>query len=140
MSGAYSDMAVPQGIAADAFYAKGSTSVARLFEILRAIKDDATHHSLRAAAPIWIPGVPIDQGGIATIAVSCPECSRTSLIASTMRNSCTRNVVALTATIRCEWRSLGHWRIWIKLASGYKLKQCESVCLRIYVEYAQAKT
>jgi CheY-like chemotaxis protein len=77
MSGAYSDMAVPQGIAADAFYAKGSTSVARLFEILCAIKDDATHHSLRAVAPIWIPGVPIDQGGLATIAVSCPECLRT---------------------------------------------------------------
>jgi hypothetical protein len=77
MSGAYSGVAVPQGIAADAFYAKGSTSVARLFEIQHAIKDDATRHSLRAAAPIWIAGVPIDQEGLATIAVACPECLRT---------------------------------------------------------------
>jgi CheY-like chemotaxis protein len=56
MSGAYSGVAVPQGIAADAFYAKGS---------------------LRAAAPIWIHGAPIDQDGLATIAVACPECLRT---------------------------------------------------------------
>jgi CheY-like chemotaxis protein len=77
MSGAYSGVTVPQGIAADAFYAKGSTSVARLFEILCAIKDESTRHSLRAAAPIWISGVPIDQGGLATIAVACPECLRT---------------------------------------------------------------
>src|ERR1700758_1557549 len=33
MSGAYSGVAVPQGIASDAFYAKGSSSVAQLFEI-----------------------------------------------------------------------------------------------------------
>src|ERR1700684_3059538 len=45
MSGAYSGVAVPQGVAADAFYAKGSTSVARLFEILCAIKDEAMRRS-----------------------------------------------------------------------------------------------
>ena len=77
MSGAYSGVTVPQGIAADAFYDKGSSSVARLFEILCAIKDEATRHSLRAEAPIWIPGVLIEQGDLATIAVACPECLRT---------------------------------------------------------------
>jgi CheY-like chemotaxis protein len=77
MSGSYSGPAVPQGIAADAFYAKGSTSVAHFFEILGAIKDKATRQSLRAAAPIWIPGVRMDQGGPATIAIACPECLRT---------------------------------------------------------------
>ena len=77
MSGAYSGVAVPQGIAADAFYAKGSSSVARLFEILSAIKDGTTRHSLRVATPIWIPGLPIDRGCLATIAVACPECFRT---------------------------------------------------------------
>jgi CheY-like chemotaxis protein len=77
MSGAYSGVAVPQGIAADAFYAKGSSSVAQLFEILCAIKEDATRHSARVVAPIWIPGVPIDHGCLATIAVACPECFRT---------------------------------------------------------------
>ena len=63
--------------AADAFYAKGSTSVARFFEILCAIKNEGTRRSFRAAAPIWIPGVPVDHGGLATIAVACPECLRT---------------------------------------------------------------
>jgi CheY-like chemotaxis protein len=77
MSGAYSGVVVPQGVAADAFYAKGSGSVAQLFEILCAIKDESTRHSVRAAAPIWIPGVPIDRGCLATIAVACPECFRT---------------------------------------------------------------
>ena len=77
MSGAYSGVAVPQGVAADAFYAKGSSSVARLFEILGAIKDETTRHSVRVAAPIWIPGVPIDRGCLATIAIACPECLRT---------------------------------------------------------------
>jgi CheY-like chemotaxis protein len=77
MSGADSGVAVPQGIAADAFYAKGSSSVARLFEILCAIKDEATRHSLRVATPIWIPGVPINRGRLATIAVACPDCLRT---------------------------------------------------------------
>lgn len=77
MSGSYPDVAGPSGVAADAFYAKGSRSVARLFEILDAINDEPARHTSRAAAPIWIPGVPIDQGGIATIAVACPECLRT---------------------------------------------------------------
>jgi len=119
MSGAYSDVAVPEGIAADAFYAKGSSSWDRFVEILYAIKDEATRRSLRAAVPIWIPGVPIDQNGLATIAVACPECLGTSLIASTMRSSCTPNVVAPTATTRCKWRSSGHRLAWIQLASRY---------------------
>jgi len=76
MSGAYSGVAIPRGIAADAFYAKASSSVARIFEMLGTIKDDAARDSLRAATPIWIPGVPLDQGGLATIAVACPECLR----------------------------------------------------------------
>jgi hypothetical protein len=52
-------VAIPQGVAADAFYAKGTSSVAKLFEILCAIKDEATRQPARVAAPIWIPGVPI---------------------------------------------------------------------------------
>jgi CheY-like chemotaxis protein len=77
MSGAYSGVAVPPGIAADAFYAKGSSEGNRFAEILYALKDDSTRRSLRVAAPIWIPGVPVGEDGIATIAVACPECLRT---------------------------------------------------------------
>jgi CheY-like chemotaxis protein len=77
MSGAYAGSAAPQGIPADAFYAKGSSNVDQFFEMLYAVNHEATRRSLRAAAPIWIPGVPIDQDGLATIAVACPECLRT---------------------------------------------------------------
>jgi len=77
MSGAYSDAVVPQGVPADAFYAKGASSVAQLFEILCAIKDEATRHSTRAASPIWVPALPIDQGDLSNMAIPCPECLRT---------------------------------------------------------------
>jgi CheY-like chemotaxis protein len=77
MSGAYSGAIVPQGVAADAFYAKGSSSVARLFDMLYAIKDDGARRSARAAAPIWIPAMPIGQSDRSTIAIACPECLRT---------------------------------------------------------------
>jgi CheY-like chemotaxis protein len=42
MSGSYTSESVPQGVAADAFYEKGATSVARLLQILDRLKDDAT--------------------------------------------------------------------------------------------------
>src|SRR5947209_9039899 len=77
MSGSYSGRAVPQGIAADAFYAKGSITAALLIEILGAIDDEVTRNSSRAAAPIWVPGMLSDHSGIATIFIACPECLRT---------------------------------------------------------------
>ncbi len=49
---------MPHGVAADAFHAKGSAGQ-------------------RAAAPIWILGPPIYQGGVLTASVACPECLRT---------------------------------------------------------------
>jgi CheY-like chemotaxis protein len=76
MSGAYSGVAVPAGVAADGFYAKGSGGVARLFEILNAIDDEEMRQSMRAAAPIWIPGLPAHRGDLSTMAVACPECLR----------------------------------------------------------------
>jgi CheY-like chemotaxis protein len=77
MSGAYSGLVVPEGVAADGFYAKGSSSVARLFDILSAVKDEGTRKSARAATPIWIPSMTIEQDGLLTVAVACPECLRT---------------------------------------------------------------
>jgi len=76
MSGAYSGVSVPPGVAADAFYAKGSNGVARLFEILWSIEDRDSRESLRAAAPIWIPDLSAHECGSSGIAVSCPECLR----------------------------------------------------------------
>ena len=76
MSGAYPGTTLPCGIPADAFYAKGACSVAELFDMLYAIKEDATRHSARAAAPIWVPALPIGQDDFFVMAIACPECLR----------------------------------------------------------------
>ena len=77
MSGAYHGTTVPHGVPADAFYTKGECSVAQLFDMLYEIKDDATRHSMRGTAPIWIPAMPIGQNDLSVMAVACPECLRT---------------------------------------------------------------
>jgi CheY-like chemotaxis protein len=77
MSGAFTGSIVPQGVPADAFYPKGECSVAELFEMLCAIKDDATRYSARAAAPIWVPALQIGEDDFSVMAVACPECLRT---------------------------------------------------------------
>ena len=74
MSGEYPGITVSPGIAADGFYAKGSSSVARLLEILREIDEEESRQARRAAAPIWIPGLLIHQDNLFTTAVPCPEC------------------------------------------------------------------
>jgi CheY-like chemotaxis protein len=77
MSGAYAGVLVPRGVAADAFYAKGSNGTARLFEILWLIEDRESRESTRAAAPIWIPDLPVaHECDGSAVAVSCPECLR----------------------------------------------------------------
>lgn len=79
MSGMYSGATVSPAIAADGFYAKGASSVARLLEMLREIEDEELRKSRRATAPIWIPGLPIHQGDLTTTAIACPECLRAFL-------------------------------------------------------------
>jgi CheY-like chemotaxis protein len=76
MSGAYSGRVATPGIAADGFYAKGSTSIGELLEILSKVEDEEARQSRRAAAPIWIPGLPIHQGDLSRTGVACPECLR----------------------------------------------------------------
>jgi CheY-like chemotaxis protein len=76
MSGAYSGRIACPGIAADGFYAKGSCSVEELLKILSEIDNKEACSSRRAAAPIWIPGLPIHQDERSTTIVACPECLR----------------------------------------------------------------
>jgi Response regulator receiver domain len=88
MSGAYSGVFVPAGVTADAFYAKGSNSLARLFEILWSIEDIDSRESLReSVSPIWIPDLPAHECGYAGVAVSCPECLRSFFIWSEGRRA-----------------------------------------------------
>jgi CheY-like chemotaxis protein len=76
MSGMYSCATLSPGVAADGFYVKGSTSAGGLLDIVNEIKDEAVRRFRRAAAPIWIPGLPIQQGDLSRTAIACPECLR----------------------------------------------------------------
>jgi len=76
MSGAYSGVFVPPGVAADAFYAKGSNGAARLFEILGSIDERDSRDWMRAAVPIWVANLPVHECGGPAVALSCPECLR----------------------------------------------------------------
>jgi CheY-like chemotaxis protein len=75
MSGAFSGEAVPSGIAADAFYAKGASSVAQLIQTVSSVwLHEAT--STRFPTPIWVATLSSDQVGASVVLVSCPECLR----------------------------------------------------------------
>ena len=76
MSGAYSWATLSPGIAADGFYAKGSSSVCGLLQILAEIDKEKVRQSDRSATPIWIPGLPIHHNDPSTTGVACPECFR----------------------------------------------------------------
>ena len=76
MSGIYSDSTMTSGIAADAFYDKGSISIFRLIEIIHAIADAEERQSQRVTAPVWIHGATIHSDDMSMTAVACPECLR----------------------------------------------------------------
>ena len=78
-SGAYGSRAVPTGVLADAFYAKGEdhpeallNSVASLIETSA---EQATAHQ-SGSAPVWIPRNGKDSNGIPYIVITCTECLR----------------------------------------------------------------
>jgi CheY-like chemotaxis protein len=78
MSGAFSGDEVPSGVAADAFYQKGS-SIGALLQIMGTL----AHTERRAArpysapAPIWIQRDAQAALGDAYVTIACPECLRT---------------------------------------------------------------
>ena len=76
MSASYSGEIVPRGVAADAFYEKGASSVARLLQIVTGLKDETTLRAQRVSTPIWIPKAMVDPLGKSEVLFSCPECLR----------------------------------------------------------------
>lgn len=78
MSGSFSESGVPPGVAADAFYDKGT----RPFLLLRTVEaimgppGSVLIHHPRAAAPIWIPSNGDNTSGEPYVLISCPECLR----------------------------------------------------------------
>lgn len=76
MSASYSGGGVPRGVAADAFYEKGASSVARFVEIVNGLKNEPDLRSLRVSTPIWVPRASSDPGGGPSALFACPECLR----------------------------------------------------------------
>jgi len=75
-SGAYDSSAVPDGVIADAFYAKGQESAAELLEIISAlIRKGSTGHK-GENAPVWIPRNGKDHNGKPYVVLTCTRCLR----------------------------------------------------------------
>ena len=79
MSGAFSGNEVPSGVAADAFYQKGSSLGSLLMIIGTQPKlERRPVQPCRAAAPLWIQGQGNNSSAKAPVTITCPECHRTS--------------------------------------------------------------
>jgi len=79
MSAAFSGDGVPPGVAADAFYEKGSHP-GLLFRILKAMTQSprlSSHDRPSTLAPIWIPRNGHDPAREPYVVVTCTECLRT---------------------------------------------------------------
>ena len=78
MSGAYPDDAVPPGVIADAFCAKGRhprNLLATIERLLASAPDRWTAHD-REVAPAWIPRNGHDSYGVPYVMLTCEECLR----------------------------------------------------------------
>jgi CheY-like chemotaxis protein len=79
MSGAFSGEGLQLGVAADAFYEKG-TGLGRLILTVNGMTQPQLHPSLRSTtklAPIWIPRNGHSPAGEAYVTITCSECLRT---------------------------------------------------------------
>jgi CheY-like chemotaxis protein len=78
MSGAIAGDGLQAGVAADAFYEKG-TNLRSLFRIMEAMSQPARQPSFRPSsslAPIWIPRQMEDNSDAESVVITCPECLR----------------------------------------------------------------
>jgi CheY-like chemotaxis protein len=80
MSGAYhSGDAIPGGVIADAFYAKGHGDPGMLLSIVAGLIRTSEAHAVdheRESAPVWIPRNGKDSHGIPYVVLTCTECLR----------------------------------------------------------------
>jgi CheY-like chemotaxis protein len=78
MSGAYGDDAVPVGVIADGFYAKGDPpkNLFRAVEQLIHAAPARSNAHRRELAPAWVPRNGNDSHGIPYVMVTCEECLR----------------------------------------------------------------
>lgn len=76
-SGAYESNGIPEGVIADAFYAKGQESAGKLLEIIaNVIRTGPTIVHKGENAPIWIPRNGKDHNGKPFVVLTCTQCLR----------------------------------------------------------------
>jgi CheY-like chemotaxis protein len=89
-SGAYGSRAVPTGVLADAFYAKGHDHPQTLLDsvatLIQTSAEQATAHQI-GSAPVWIPRNGRDSNGIPYIVITCTECLRSFPLNVTTENN-----------------------------------------------------
>jgi CheY-like chemotaxis protein len=89
-SGAYGSRAVPTGVLADAFYAKGDDHPETLLNSVAALiqtsEEQASAHQ-SGSAPVWIPRNGRDVNGIPYIVITCTECLRSFPLNVTMEQN-----------------------------------------------------
>lgn len=79
MSGAHSGEDVPDGVMADAFYAKGQQTPAILFQIVADVMSkypSDVSRCPRRLAPVWGRTITRDSSGIWYVLVTCEDCLR----------------------------------------------------------------
>ncbi len=79
MSGAYQGDAVPAGVIADSFFAKGESPRNLLGTIAGLVRTSETWASAhqKEVSPAWIPRNGNDSQGVPYVVVTCAECLRT---------------------------------------------------------------
>jgi CheY-like chemotaxis protein len=80
MSGAYEAAdAIPGGVIADAFYAKGANDPRAILNLVADLLRDSASRTVahtRQSAPVWVPRNGKDSRGIPYIVLTCTECLR----------------------------------------------------------------
>ena len=99
MSGSISGSIVPVGLAADAFYAKGDSSVATLLQQVAELPSVEELTAVRYGSDVWVPALPVTSFSHPTLAVPCPHCLRVAYFTPEINELATAKVV-------CKWCGL----------------------------------
>jgi CheY-like chemotaxis protein len=75
MSGAFTGRAIPAGVAADAFYAKGG-SISTLLDIVTEIASSQPHATRQSDVPVWLPSNLHSSAPHGVLWVACSNCLR----------------------------------------------------------------
>lgn len=75
-SGAYDSSEIPNGVIADAFYAKGRESASELLDIVATLLRRGSTDHKEENAPVWIPRNGKDHNGKPFVVLACTQCLR----------------------------------------------------------------